>query len=259
MINKEWLLDGFQNLDEHLEFVKRSHQEVSAESRKRGASKEPPTLTPEDLVAEGRKLARPAVALYDKGKNYAAVWRGEGVADPGKGVWRHWISIDTSYLPDNPRKLKGVVSLYENDAHMFQLKVAHDPAAALPRQTDGTKLYARTFECPPDVDALMHFGSKKLRDWAKATYWDENPMYTSTPAREYLDVVSSQHPFQSHDGAYAMLGGWSWCFNWCYSIDEKYPWHLMKKALIVLTIAESEPWIEVFDDGKRFVSFSRIT
>ena len=56
-----------------------------------------------------------------------------------------------------------------------------------------------------------------------------------------------------------MLGGWSWCFTWCYGIDEKYPWHLMKKALIVLTLAESEPWIEVFDDGKKFVSFSRTT
>jgi hypothetical protein len=34
---------------------------------------------------------------------------------------------------------------------------------------------------------------------------------------------------------------------------------VFKKALIVLTIAESEPWIEVFDDGRKFVTFSRIT
>ena len=56
-----------------------------------------------------------------------------------------------------------------------------------------------------------------------------------------------------------MLGGWSWCFTWCYGIDEEYPWHLLKKAIVVLTIAESEPWIEVFDDGTKFVPFSRVT
>lgn len=267
MINKEWLLDGFVNLDEHLEFVKRSHQEASKTAKKRrrpGAAKadSKAALTPDDLIAEGRKLARPAVALHDTGKKYAAVWRGAGVADPGPGEWRHWISIDTSYLPDNPRKLKGVVSLYEwfaDDDRMGELKVVHSSKATLPRNSDGTKLFARRFDCIPDVDALIHFGSKRIRDWAKATDWEANPVYDRTPVKEYLDVVAAEHPFQSGDGAYAMLGGWSWCFNWCYGIDQKYPWQLMKKALIVLTIAESEPWLEVFDDGRKFVTFSRIT
>jgi len=56
-----------------------------------------------------------------------------------------------------------------------------------------------------------------------------------------------------------MLGGWSWPFLWCYGESERYPWRLVEKALIVLTLRNSEPWLEVFDDGKKFVGFSRIT
>lgn len=219
-------------------------------------------LSPQALLAEGRKLARPAVALYDRGKKYAAVWRGAGVVSPGPGEWRHWISIDTSFLPDNPRKLTGVVSLYDwwaDDDRMGELKVVQDFQTALPRKTEGTKLYAKEFKCLPDVDALFHFGCKEVKAWRKVNKLDSDASYRVTPVKEYLDVLHREHPFVSQDGAYAMLGGWSWCFTWCYGTDEEYPWRLFKKPLIVLTIEDSEPWIEVYDDGKKFETFSRIT
>ena len=258
----DYILSGLDNLDELLSRMKNAHKEAWSKSKKRAKAGPAATLTPDELIAEGRRLARPAVALHDSGKKYAAVWRGTGVVSPGKGEWRHWISIDTSFLPDNPRKLKGVVSLYDwfaDDDRWGELKVVHDAKASLPRKTDGTKLYARKFDCLPDVEAVFQFGSKKVKDWAKATSWDANAGFDMSPIREYQAEVQSQHPFATNDGTYAMLGGWSWCFTWCYSIDEKYPWNLMKKALIVLTIAESEPWLEVFDDGKKFVMFSRVT
>jgi hypothetical protein len=258
----DYILTGLKNLAELMSRMKDAHQQAWAKSKKLARAGGKASLTPDALIAEGRRLAQPAVALRDKGTKYAAVWRGTGVASPGAGEWRHWISIDTSFLPDNPRKLKGVISLYEwfaDDDRMGELKVAHDPKASLPRKTDGTKLYAKSFNCLPDVEAVFQFGSKPVKDWAKATSWDANAGFNESPIKEYQAEVQSQHPFASGDGTYAMLGGWSWCFTWCYTMDEKYPWNLMKKALIVLTIAESEPWIEVFDDGKKFVTFSRIT
>lgn len=262
LINKDYLLDGFMDLAEHLAAVQQSRQETWEKAKKLAKAGPKATLTPDDLIAEGRQLARPAVALYDTGKKYAAVWRGTGVVSPGPGEWRHWISIDTNFLPDNPRKLTGVVSLYDwfaDDDRFGKLTVVHDAKAALPKETDGAKLYAKDFECLPDVDAVFHFGSNKVKGWLKATSWNPNTGYERSPVKEYLKLVHRQHPFSSQDGAYALLGGWSWCFNWCYGIDEEYPWHLMQKALVVLTIAESEPWIEVFDDGSKFVTFSRIT
>lgn len=259
----DYILSGFERLAGLLSRIRDAHRQAWAKSPKsRPDQPISASLAPDDLIAEGRKLARPAVALYDAGKNYAALWRGKGVADPGPGEWRHWVSIDASFLPDNPRRLKGVISLYDwfaDDDRMGEIKVVHNAAASLPRKTDGTKLFARSFDCIPDVDAVIRFGSKRIRNWAKSTGWESKPVYDQSPVKEYLEVVAAEHPFQNGDGAYAMLGGWSWCFNWCYGIDEKYPWNLMKKALIVLTIAESEPWIEVFDDGRKFVTFSRIT
>jgi hypothetical protein len=262
LINKDYLLGGSESLQEHLAAVRQSHQEVWKKAGKRAKGGTTAPLTADELIAAGRELARPAVALYDKGKQYAAVWRGAGVVAPGPGEWRHWISLDANLLPDNPRKLGGVISVYDwvGDSDRFgEVKVVHDGAATLPRKTEGKKLYAKEFECPPHVEAVLQFGSKKVKDWLKAINWDGHTDYEMRPVKEYLKLLGGQHPFSSNDGAYAMLGGWSWCFNWCYSIDEKYPWHLHKKALIVLTVAESEPWIEVFDDGKKFVAFSRIT
>lgn len=262
LINKEYVLGGTENLQEHLDCVRKNHQEVWAKLKKRAKGGVKVQLTPDELIAEGQQLARPAVALYDKGKQYAAVWRGSGVVSPGPGEWRHWISLDTRFLPDNPRKLGGVISLYEwyaNDDRFSELKVVHDQHATLRKKTDGTKLYAKEFQCLPDVDAVFQFGSKRLKDWLEAISWNHDTDYKRTPVKEYLKLVHAQHPFSVNDGAFAMLGGWSWCFTWCYSLDEEYPWHLLEKALIVLTIAESEPWIEVFDDGKKFVTFSRIT
>jgi len=49
-----------------------------------------------------------------------------------------------------------------------------------------------------------------------------------------------------------MLGGWSLPFD--------YDWErLVRKPLFLLTIRESEPWIEVYDDGRKLLGFSRIT
>lgn len=254
LINKDYLLDGWNDLEEHLAAVRQAHEEAWARARKRTRAGPRAELSAEELIAEGRRLARPAYALYDTGRKYAAVWRGSGVVSPGAGERRHWISIDTQYLPENPRNLTGVISVYEDRAG--EVQVVHGAEAQLPRKTDGTKLYAKSVQCVPDVDAVFQFGSKKIKDWAKL---NPTTSYERSPVKEYLQAVRDEHPFSSRDGAYAMLGGWSWCFMWCYSIDEPYPWRLLKGALVVLTLAESEPWIEVFDDGRKFVAFSRIT
>jgi hypothetical protein len=261
LINKDYVLGGDENLHQHLDAVRKSHAEAWKKAKKQKQAGASAKLAPDELIAEGERLARQAVALYDEGEKYAAIWRGSGVVSPGKGEWRHWISIDAQCLPDNPRKLRGVVSLYEwfgDDDRMSELKIVHDAQATLPKKTDGTKLYAKVFSCPPDVDAVFRFGSQRVKDWFAAS-WNSDVDYKKSPVKEYIKHMQGRHPFSANDGAYAMLGGWSWCFNWCYGIDEEYPWHLFEKALIVLTIAESEPWIEVFDDGKNFVAFSRIT
>jgi hypothetical protein len=72
----------------------------------------------------------------------------------------------------------------------------------------------------------------------------------------YEELIESQHPWFGNVDCFAMLGGWSLAFLWC---DHDYPWHVFDKALTVLTLHGSEPWIEVFDDGQSFEGYSRIT
>jgi hypothetical protein len=104
-----------------------------------------------------------------------------------------------------------------------------------------------------------------IQAWLKANSWNPiNGIGDNFPdkaaVQEYEKVLGREHPFAKGDEhTFAMLGGWSWCFSWCYSIDEGYDWSLFKKSLLLLKLAESEPWIEVFDDGKRFIVFDRIT
>lgn len=257
----DWLLSAFDSLDAQLADVRKSHAEALARAQKQGRGGRKPALSADELLAEGRRLARPALGLYRKGKELAAHWRGAGVVSPGPGEWRHWISIDARKLPQNPRGLTGVISLYEwfaDDDRMGELKVVHDPDATLPAKTDGVALYGRPFDCMPDIEAIFHFGSDKVKAWYDAS-WNPRTGYDRSPVKDYLRVLHREHPFEAPGGCFAMLGGWSWCFTWCYGQDEEYPWHLLEGALVVLTIEESEPWIEVFDDGTGFQALARIT
>jgi hypothetical protein len=294
LVTPDYVLSGFDSLRELFDTVCADHAEALKKAEKLAKAGPKAKLKPEELLAEGRRLARPAVSLHphpskqpERGMarlrrpvqgtetapppppgvdpqlraDYAAVWKGTGVVSPGEGPWQHWISVDARFLPQNPGGRTGVISLYEwqaPDARSGELLVVHDPSASLPESPDSEPLYGRRFDCMPDVDALFHFGSQRVQDWYDVS-WVPDKGYYRSPVKEYLSVLDREHPFRGRTGAYAMMGGWSWCFTWEYGIDEEYPWHLLEQALTVLTIEDSEPWIEVFDDGTTFTALSRIT
>jgi hypothetical protein len=269
LVFDEMILDGPSSLAAHLKKVRSNHKQAWAKARRRTGAGARATLTPDALIAEGWRLARPAVLLVGKGSEYAAVWKGPGVVTPPKGRWEHWVSIAARFLPDNPRKLGGILSVYlctEDSDRFHQVAVVHDRNAKLPPRPKGRRLFARRTECPPPMEALFKFGSRPIQEWLRANGVDPNHGYSpelfsdqdQAALKAYEKVVAAEHPFEGRAGCCAMLGGWSWCFLWCYGSNEGYPWHLFKKALVVLTVREEEPWLEVYDDGKKFVTFSRI-
>lgn len=267
LVSHRMLLGGQDDLAAHLERVKSKHQDAWAKERRRKEADDAAFLSPNELIGEARQMARPAVLLVGAGKEYAAVWKGTGVVPPPEGKWEHWVSIDTHFLPENPRKIQGILSVYlciEDTDRFEHVGVVHDPEATLPGEPDGQRLFANRIECVPPIEALMKFGSKRIQDWLKANSVDPLDSYDpdrfADPAapNAYEKIVTSEHPFYANADCFAMLGGWSWCFKWCYGIDEGYPWELFDKALVLLTVS-GEPWIEVFDDGEEFVTFSRIT
>lgn len=270
LVNNGMLLDGPANLGELFERVKGKHQEAWAEERRRKGAGDTATLPPDALVDEGRRMARPAVSLVESGNDYAAVWQGTGVVPPPEGDWRHWISLDTRFLPDNPRKLTGVLSVYLSwdDETFEQVGVFHDPHAGLPGKPDGQPLFAERVErVPPPIEAVLKLGSARIQDWVQANSIDPNDYdrrrcADQAPITEYERFIGSQHPYLAETAeagdCFGMLGGWSWCFRWCYGTDEEYPWELFGMPLILLTFFD-EPNIEVYDDGNDYVKFSRIT
>jgi hypothetical protein len=263
------VLGGLKNLGELLARVRKRHDEAWQVAKAREGAGSADLMTPEELLAEAWRMARPAVLLKDEGSDYAAVWKGTGVVPPPEGQWEHWISFDPRFLPRNPRGLRGVISVYlclEDNDRFETVEAVHDPAAALPEAPDGQRLFAEPYDCPPTVEALFKFGSPRIQEWLQANgaSADSHELRDFAPAnREALkaleQMVAEKHPFGDRMDCAAMLGGWSAGFLWCYGCEEDTPWEILEKPLVLLTIRDSEPWLEVIEDGDALLGFSRIT
>jgi SMI1/KNR4 family protein SUKH-1 len=204
------------------------------------AREAPPTSPAPDLLAVGKSLAREAILLDIDGDTYAAVWRGHGVVPPPAGNWEHVISFDCAALPQNPRKLRGVISLYEShDRCDFDFR--HDRTAKLPKTTDGTKLYGTAFESLPDIAVVLRHGPREVKEWAES----RPPGYQKTAAA-YNNANLDSDPFSNNRG-YAMLGGWPPQLG--YFDDED--WDRMMSRALLLFKTEDQPQIELWDDGKK--------
>ncbi len=145
----------------------------------------------------------------------------------------------------------------EEGDRFHQVAVSQDRAAKLPSKPDGERLYAHRINCLPPVEAIFRFGRKPIQTWLAANDWNAEWGYNSDfldagPVEEYLSALRAEHPFFHDEEFYAMFGGWSVCF------DENWA-KLVEKPLLLLTIRDSEPWLEVYDDGERLLGFSRIT
>jgi hypothetical protein len=204
-----------------------------------------PAVPTPNLVAIARTLARPAVVLTKRGKDYAAIWRGAGVVPGPKGDWEHLISVDCTKLPLNPRKLKGVLSVYESTGpNNFRCEhvVHHDPKARLPAKTDGVKLFGSAYSCPPPPNALLEEGPREVNRWS-----DSKPLDYQETVQAYVNHYFKHYPPNGH----AMLGGWSDPMG--HEIEK---W---MKTLLLITFEDAEPFVEVWDDGKRLRAYGRIS
>lgn len=214
-------------------------------------------MTGEQLIAEGRHLTRPCVYLRTSGENFAAVWGGEGIVPCGDGPYRHWLSIACKYIAAANDRRAGCLSIYTDEDDCDSGRVAVDNSLTLPDSTDALKLYAHPDSSLPPLEAVFKFGSSDVMEWLKANNWQPDWGYNNnfrdkTPVQTYERAYRNQLPLFD-DTAHAVLGGWHMAWpegDW----DE-----LVDKRLIVWTFAESEPWVEVWEDESRFRVIQRIT
>jgi hypothetical protein len=176
------------------------------------------------------QLARPCVLLKYSGPadGLAGVWGGPGIVPAPSGPFRHWISIDCRFLPPGLGPAVGILSVYTNEDDCVSGFAGHDPAVRL-ATTAGRALYAHPARSLPPPDALA-----AESDEAYTRRWQSNcPLYTGEAA--------------------AVLGGWH--FPWP---DDDWS-ELQEQPLVVWTLDESEPWVEVWGEPDGFRVMQRIT
>jgi hypothetical protein len=175
-------------------------------------------------------LARPSVLLKrspDAGPP-AGVWGGDGIVPAPSGPFRHWLSVDCRFLPVGLGPSGGILSVYTNEDDCVAGHAAYDPTAKLATAA-GHILYAHSAKPLPPPDAL----SAEMDD-AYIQIWQENcPLYTREAA--------------------AVLGGWH--FPWPDGDWEE----LREQRLLVWTLEDSEPWVEVWAELIGYRVIQRIT
>ena len=112
-------------------------------------------MTGEQLIAEGRRLARPCSYLRTTGKNFAGVWRGQGIIPYQNGPHRHWLTVDCNYIPGSWTRLSGCLSIYTNPDDSTTGIVAVDDSLSLPDSTDGVNLHDHPDSSLPPLEAVF--------------------------------------------------------------------------------------------------------
>ncbi|MFZ6757406.1 hypothetical protein ACO0K9_09290 [Undibacterium sp. Ji50W] len=180
------------------------------------------------LPATAQQFERQCVLLKRTGTDIAAVWGGDGIVPPPSGPYRHWISVDSSYLQSEFGS-NGVLSVYTNEEDCASGITVFSQAATLTEEK-GEYLYAHVTRSIPPPNA-----SRDLENEAYTEQWMHNcPIYNDK------DVV-------------AVLGGWH--FPWP---DDDWD-ELRDRDLLVWTIEGSEPWVEVWRSDEATTVMQRIT
>ncbi len=187
-------------------------------------------MTEANLSDEVERLVRPCVLLgrTPAPGGVAAIWGGPGVVPSPSTPARHWLSIDCRFLPAGLGPASGVLSIYTFHGGRERGAAVHDSRAVLPPVADGA-LYARPARSLPPPDTLP---GTETADYVR-TWQAVCPLYTGEAA--------------------AVLGGWH--FPWP---DDDWE-ELRERPLLVWTLEESEPWVEVWGDGPGFQIIPRIT
>jgi hypothetical protein len=210
------------------------------------------------LIAEGQRLARPCVRLLPQGesKYFAAVWRGPGQIPAGGSHYEHCLTVDCRFLPSGVGPSSGCLSVYTDEEDRFG-KAVHDDSAKLERTREGRPLFAHPTISLPPLEAVFLYGSAAVREWLTRLGWQPEWGWNGNfPDAEVADAyIEAQRVNLPIDGetVFAVLGGWH------------VPWpdgdwlELVDHPLVVLTLAESEPWVEVFNMGDSFRVIQRIS
>ena len=200
-------------------------------------------MTPDILIAEGRRLARPCVFLRPRAersssRHLARPRRRRNLTGPAFAVG---LRLMLASCPTCPKKFR-VSSAFT------QMK-RNAKAAESKSMLRGLHDRALNYMPPknPCFPRSTRFssGSASIGEWLAANDWPRDERYNDNfrdhaVVKAYERQWAKEYPLYRQDGTYAVLGGWHWP---CADDD----WHrLMDEQLMVLTVKDSEPWVEAW-------------
>jgi hypothetical protein len=200
-------------------------------------------MTPEILIAEGRRIARPCVFLRPEGSGpVAAIWHGRDAEEIDETRYRCWITIDTRFVPAVPDEVWGFLSVFTDVETCEGGRIEIHESRP---DRFGIELHATAESVLPPIEAVFVHGSSAIGEWLAANDWPRDERFNDNfPDRAVVEAYDRQwmkeYPLYRQDEPYAVLGGWHFpCAD-----DDWY--QLMDEQLLVLTVHDSEPWVEAW-------------
>lgn len=204
---------------------------------KRQAPMQDKHMTLEEFSAEARRLARPC-----------RYYRFATGTEPVSGYW-HGVKAGT-LCASIERNGEWLNVYLDEEFQSGRVEVTASPILS------DRPLCRSDAESLPPVDAVFLFGSAAIgsyldkHGWQRD--WEFNNNFKGRAAHEYTREWAKQCPLYM-GGIVAVEGGWN------------VPWpegdwrSLVDSELVLWTLEESEPWVEVFNDTKQYTVFQRVT
>ena len=204
------------------------------------------------LIAEAERLARPSF-LLSRARSPADIvgwWRGMKRPVEGRKDDTHRISIDCGRLPARSGPIEGEIGVYDVAPRWnwpVPIHVEHVRTGTFDRVADATPLSGREALSLPPLEALCLYGGPPVEEWLASAGLERTDYEAAAAldvAREYQAHFHDHCPLYSVSGEVAaVLGGW----HLMWPDDDFYIPAEMR--LVVWTLWEAEPWIEVFARG----------
>jgi hypothetical protein len=212
-------------------------------------------VTADLLYQEAEALAHPCLLLKDSGdpSTKAGVWRSNTHVERNGESYVQRLSLDCRYLPKTLGLKRGCVSLYLDEDEIEGFAI-HEPDLQLEAIGSGQVLYLHQTRSLPPLEAIMRFGSSSVEVWLDKIGLSRNDEWTpdTAEARGYIARWTREYPMYQPE-IHAVVGGWH--FPW----PDRDWGQRLEETLLFWTLADAEPWLEVWHAQSELQVIPRVT